>query len=452
MFGTPKTDFRMADAVAEAAKSPADCITYLKLYFAKSALSNGTYIWMPSRRRVEFMKKGDFVDTYLPADLCNLSLAAGKPVVWKAREWWNSTANDELFSIACEPGKPRVYTLPGGNPVINQFPGFLHTEVKPYAEYPEEVRARVSAIVRHIREVWASDVDEVHQYVMRWFANCCVGAKNESLLYARDNGGTGKSIVTSFLREKVLGESIVLETDNPDVILGNFNGELLGKVLCVLEEAPTQTKGQFLSLNNALKQKITGKTLEIREKYKETVFVRSCLNLIMLTNNPAMTINHHDRRCVVLDISPKYRGNFEYFTQLSEAMEAEGTGEAFAALLHELARQPFTGRVLPKTERAKEEMVEALDPVLVHVKQAFLAQKKGIDMAFGQFYHGLPAEVQAKRSKIAVGRTLEANGIEKKRKRVGDSTALWVKASYEELLAHFSSHNYIHETDGIALE
>ena len=107
-----------------------------------------------------------------------------------------------------------------------------------------------------------------------------------SILYLKSGQGWGKGIITDFIQRYVLGTQLVYKTSDPQTILGSFNGQLLGKLLLLLEEMPTE-RSEWNSLYRALKDKITSDTIEIHEKYKTPKQYKNFMSTIVLTNENA---------------------------------------------------------------------------------------------------------------------------------------------------------------------
>ncbi|GET04413.1 highly derived D5-like helicase-primase [Rhizophagus clarus] len=113
------------------------------------------------------------------------------------------------------------------------------------------------------------------------------GRKMYLILYLKSGQDWDKGIITDFIQRYVLGTQLVYKTSDPQTILGSFNGQLLGKVLLLLEEMPTE-KSQWNSLYRALKDKVTSDTIEIHEKYKTPTQYKNFMSTIVLTNENAL--------------------------------------------------------------------------------------------------------------------------------------------------------------------
>src|SRR5437773_6003919 len=97
--------------------------------------------------------------------------------------------------------------------------------------------------------------------------------------------GTGKTMLTWFLQRMVLGPKITIKTSDERIITGQFNKELEGKVLLVLEEMSNSKSADWIAFANRLKDFIDHDTLMIQEKYKTPYPVTNITNLIINSNN-----------------------------------------------------------------------------------------------------------------------------------------------------------------------
>ena len=123
------------------------------------------------------------------------------------------------------------------------------------------------------------------------------GRKMNTALFLHSGQGTGKSIITSFIQNKVIGSHITHKTANEKVITGSFNKELEGKVLLILEEMSGSKTGDWISFANRLKDFIDGKILMIEEKGKIPYPVTNIISLIINSNNSkAIRLDKDDRR------------------------------------------------------------------------------------------------------------------------------------------------------------
>lgn len=102
------------------------------------------------------------------------------------------------------------------------FCRFLHDGVDTMP-YPT---SEVQIILNHIRNIWCPENEQLYTYVLKWFSKIAQRGKNRTLLYSKSGQGSGKSSITEFIREHVLGSNNTRLIDNPNDALGDFNNIL----------------------------------------------------------------------------------------------------------------------------------------------------------------------------------------------------------------------------------
>jgi phage/plasmid-associated DNA primase len=233
-----------------------------------------------------------------------------------------------------------------------------------------------------------------------------------SILYLKSGQGWGKGIITDFIQCYVLGTQLVYKTSDPQTILGSFNAQLMGKVLLLLEEMPTE-KSQWNSLYRALKDKVTSDTIEIHEKYKTPTQYKNFMSTIVLTNENALRVENDDRRIVFLDVSPVRKGDLQYFKKLGNAIKYPEVREAFYAYLRAIAKAypDFDGNPPPMTESKQKHIMSTLQPLFQFIKDRYVVAENLIyKLPVQQFYERYTDYCDARHisplSKINVARTL----------------------------------------------
>ncbi|GBB92572.1 hypothetical protein RclHR1_20240010 [Rhizophagus clarus] len=123
-------------------------------------------------------------------------------------------------------------------------------------------------------------------------------------MFLYSGSGTGKTMLTWFLCERVLGPKITMKTANKQIITGQFNKELEGKCLLILEEMSNSKFTDWITFANRLKDFIDSDTLMIEEKYRTPYPVTNIMNLIINSNNSkTIWLDRNDRRYFIPDIS-----------------------------------------------------------------------------------------------------------------------------------------------------
>ena len=145
------------------------------------------------------------------------------------------------------------------------------------------------------------------------------------LLFWGDQG-VGKSIMTDFLRDKIFGRSLAFQT--PDVardLFSHFSGGLANKRLIICDET-----GDVCTLNDAIKNAVTGATFNYEKKRHDQQTIDSYVNFILTTNNrKTLHVEHSDRRIVAIECSEVHRNDTDYFNCLAEHINKPDTGRCF---------------------------------------------------------------------------------------------------------------------------
>jgi hypothetical protein len=119
---------------------------------------------------------------------------------------WYQKENKCLKQVVCELNKPLFY-----DKKFNLCPQ-IKSKYKPYLEFDEETKASVNLFLEYIKEVLSSNSEENHTYILKWLSNALKGNKNDSCIYLKGPQGIGKSTISDFLKEFVVGEELFLET------------------------------------------------------------------------------------------------------------------------------------------------------------------------------------------------------------------------------------------------
>ena len=202
---------------------------------------------------------------------------------------------------------------------INLFGGFKNT-VKSYNDFSDEIKNGVSTMLDFIKTVLCSGNENTFNYMQKWIANMCRGNKNDSLLYLKGDEGVGKSTLSDFLVEYVLGRKIAMKSGSYPLVSG-YNKSLMGKLLVVFEELPTFSKSEWEGVSAQLKEMITGTTYNYNDKYEKMITCHNLNNYIINTNVSAIQHNEGRRYCI-LDLS-KIMYIFMHYDRLVLIMRLE---------------------------------------------------------------------------------------------------------------------------------
>ena len=445
-----------------AAKNMNDLIQakrYLCSYFIPCSKPHGIFMWRPDIKNLEHIPDnniGKLIKPITKVFYIQSKQGSSYKTEFSINKWFMNEYSSVCVAI-CDPKKSRIFKV-NGQLYLNIFPGFSHA-LQPLSDFENKTHLAVKFIFSHIRDVWCSGNWDLTEYIIKWLAGMAAGRKMYSILYLKSGQGWGKGIITDFIQRHVLGTQLVYKTSDPQTILGSFNGQLMSKLLLLLEEMPTE-KSQWNSLYRALKDKVTSNTIEIHEKYKTPTQYENFMSTIVLTNENALRVENDDRRTVFLDVSPIQKGNLEYFKKLGNAMKYPGVSEAFYAYLRVIAdaHPDFNGNPPPMTTSKQEHIISTLPPLFQFIKDSYLISGNIIyDLSIQEFYNAYVSSCDIHHitplSKINVARIL-SNELDINSNRVyidGKQTRV-LNITREELYQKYVAKNWIHEMDEIDID
>ena len=361
------------------------------------------------------------------------------------------------YKLDVNPAKPRVYRDEKRKQgYINRFSGYMYT-IQPYNKFDNTIQMHVKTILDHIKFVLCSNKPDQVKYMFGWLSNMINGKKMKTAMFLHSGQGTGKSIITNFIREKVLGLKITHKTANEKIIIGNFNKELEGKVLLILEEMSGSKTGDWIAFASRLKDFIDNEQLIIEEKCKTPYSVTNIVSLIINSNNSkAVKLDIDDRRYFIPDISDQYVGNREYFDKLINAMNFPKVGEAFYSLMSEWAKQPFDERIIPKASTKQMMLSEAIHSVHIFIKEHYLVKIGEPNEISSELYnkYKLWHKENVSNSKKPCGiqefsKKMREIGVVAKQVRFGGSRNMRFQITRNELYNTYKKKGWIDELENI---
>ena len=358
---------------------------YVCDYFGHCSSSPGVLMWHPFLQDFKHYSKKDTMDLFFPIKMHKTSVGDSIRVYDKKANGmvrfcvthWFFNINKVTYYENYHPAKPRVYEEEDGTKFINRFAGFIHKNPRPFKEYAIEVYTRVFFILKHIEDVLFSGKQDQYYYFINWLARVISGIRMKTAIYLySEEHGTGKTILTDFLRKKVLGDHITHLTGSTKLILGDFNIELRGKILLLLEEMPAINKGDWNAFANRMKYFIDTDTIQLQEKFKNPISVKHTASLMLNSNSKVVRLEKSDRRYFIPDIANKR--SLDYYKDLADAMEYPEVGEAFYSYMLEIVKlnPEFDPRKIP-TSKMKQGMMQIhseKDGFIEFLKVQFLSE------------------------------------------------------------------------------
>ena len=353
--------------------------------------------------------------------------------------------------------QPKKYVI-NDQIYINAFGGFPHIEAKPYSEFDDLTKYGVEFILRHIKNIWCSNIDDQYEYVINWLANVSHGKRNNTALYmGNTKQGIGKSIISEFLC-KVYGISNSLISKNSRLITEDKNSILLGKVFVSFEDAFANEDSKK-SISENLKSMITSDTLEIRQLYKDGFTVSNCLNIIIMSQYNLIKFDSSDRRFQFIDMSSELIDQFDYFERLADQTKNVEVQKAFFKYLRERNTSSFKPQKLIPTKAKKDTIANTCPVFFQYIKEMYLMRKRLIDIDadklfndYVDWYHANKHDVKYLTTKNVCGKMISDNSMGRKTiKSAKGNKFVHYEYTYSELLKSFIKNKWITEDEELLL-
>jgi hypothetical protein len=284
-----------------------------------------------------------------------ISTPEGKEVrICPVTTWATSEDRTGVTGFTFEPGLPRLI----GGSTMNLWTGL--------ATKPLDSPERCRLILQHIREVIAAGDDELATYITKWLAMRFQGIahrkEGETLrrlvaaIILRGAPGTGKGIFEHYLAA-IVGPSHCLLTSRGHGLSSRFNSEFANLILLCADEA--FFAGSKTEMN-ALKSFQSEAVFSFEAKFRDCVSLPNHCAVIMSSNESWVApADAGQRRWLVTDVSPKYKGNQAYFAQLLNEMHNGGPA-AFLGYLLKVDITDFNPEKFPGTDATHDQQVRTI--------------------------------------------------------------------------------------------
>jgi hypothetical protein len=190
-------------------------------------------------------------------------------------------------------------------------------------------------ILYHIKHIICNNDEESYNYFMSDLAFTLnrPGALNHitTFIYSSKHG-VGKNIFLDyFVKKKVVGDRVYLNTTGLKEIASKHNDILLHKKIVVMDEMPHEAK-QHKALADHLKAESASPTIVINPKGLKKFTIKNIIKRIMITNHKGIYLEPSDRRYLCLEASDIKKGDKDYFRKLSSCFTHKN-GQIFMSLM-----------------------------------------------------------------------------------------------------------------------
>ncbi|CAG8549884.1 16032_t:CDS:2, partial [Cetraspora pellucida] len=222
--------------------------------------------------------------------------------------------------------------------------------------------ALIEPIIWHIENVWCNRNNVLSEYVLNWFSYLVQypDKKPGTVLVLRSPPRSGKNILTDFIGKEVLGQELFFASSDLGKVLGRFNSCIQARKLILLNETG-MASGEWHKANDHLKSLITEPYVTIECKGLEPKTIKDFAGYIVLSNHDApLRIEMGDGHIVCLDVSPRCKGNMEYFKRLGKILDNPNTPGVFMNYLLKRDLSDWIPQNIPNTKMRADTMRDQL--------------------------------------------------------------------------------------------
>ena len=349
------------------------------------------------------------------------------------------------YNLILKVNAPKVYSENGQN-YINLFNGFKWENER---QSTEEEKEGIKIVWDHVYNILCSKNDKAFNLLKKLVCLTIAGQKSKIIIYFRSQEGTGKGIFTNFIMDRVLGSKICHSTGKT-LCLGQFNGELMGKILLSFQELRCSNSEAWATMNEELKYLATEPYIDINEKCKTSINLENIISIWISSNNNNIKISKNDRRFLVLDVSNEKIGNTEYFNSIAKYTDSETFAEAFYWDAVNFAK-PFLGKEFEGelrdivTETKKELVLKGIHPLYEYIKNEYVLKQRPFKIFLSDLVKDYNnSDVKNELKNIDISRLLKEINITGK---PSTGNKLKFQIEWDELLEIFKKNNFMHELD-----
>jgi hypothetical protein len=275
-----------------------------------------------------------------------------------SKEWLESSLRRQYPGLIFAP--PEIY-----DPSVNYGASQNRNSDPPYNMFAgyaiEPKKGDWSLMKQHLREVISNGSQPVYCHIIALMADMFQrpGGKRPGVaIVLKGSQGVGKGIFVSNVG-KIIGPHYIHIFAGAH-FTGRFNFHLKDKLLVYVDEA---IWGGDKTAEGRIKGYITEETLAIEPKGVDVVHLQNHMRFIIASNNDwIVPAGPDERRMFVIAVSPKRKGNHDYFKALAHQMDNGGR----EAMLYDLLEYDYSGvnlREFPRTEALLDQILHSASTV-----------------------------------------------------------------------------------------
>lgn len=202
----------------------------------------------------------------------------------------------------------------------------LNTYQRPVmTEHVEDLEEFCPITYSFIKDVVCAGSEELFSFMMdKYLPTLLKTGRTELCLVAIGSKGVGKSSFVEILKALV-GDAYYTQLNDISRIKQKHNTFLKEKILISIEEVP-ENAAFMSSIQNILKDLITGKTVLVEPKGVDAYNINSYCNFVLCTNNhnPAL-VTDDNRRYVIMEFGEMHQNDNGYFKRLHDEVNTNIT-------------------------------------------------------------------------------------------------------------------------------
>ena len=260
--------------------------------------------------------------------------------------------------------------------IYNLFKGFIFDD-KNY-DFDEK---KIELYINHVKFMCRNE-EKAYNYVLNWMAHIIQKPNvktNVCLLFYSFLEGVGKNIMIDCFEKLLTG--YVIRFKNSDAITDKFNGDMMGKLLCVGDEINARAQ----EIAGELRDTITRKKEIIEFKGKDKIIVNDYKNYVLTTNQDnILRVPLKDRHYALIE-APEEVKSPEYYKNLLSFIEDQEKMKMLYNYFKTRDIKDFVTRDIPMTEYKKGIIMANLPLYLRFIKDRYNTLSE-IDFSVKELY------------------------------------------------------------------